>query len=91
MLVFGKTMPEDCAAKAVSCEDAFLTDEGETETLDMLSPLFALAEFRPIRQKVNEAAMASVMNVTVINGFFVLACFIRVNSPSYEGLFVHSR
>jgi hypothetical protein len=82
MLVFGRTMPEDCAAKAVSCEDAFISDEDEMDALDRLSPLFALVECRPIRPKVKEAAMANVMNVSVINGFFVLACFIRVNSPS---------
>ena len=81
MLVFGKTMPEDCAAKAVSCEDAFLADEDETDALDRLSSLFALAECRPIRPKVNEATIASMMNVGVINGFFVLACFMCINSP----------
>jgi hypothetical protein len=82
MLVFGKTMPEDCEAKAVSCEDAFISDEDETDALDRLSPVFALVECRPIRPKVNRAAKASVMNVIVINDFFVLALFICVNSPS---------
>ena len=82
MLVFGRTMPEDCEANSVSCEDAFLTDEDETDALDRLSPLFALAEFRPIRPKVNKAAMDSVMNVSVIHDFFVLACFMCVNSPN---------
>ena len=76
MLVFGKTMPEDCAAKAVSCEDAFITEEDEMEALDRLSLLFASVECRPIRPKVNGAAKASVMNVIVINDFFVLARFI---------------
>jgi hypothetical protein len=82
MLVFGKTIPEDCAAKAVSFEDAFITEEDEMEALDRLSPPFASVECRPIRPKVNRAAKASVMNVIVINDFFVLVLFIRLNSPS---------
>src|SRR5262249_1736795 len=82
MLAFGRTMPEGCVAKAVSCEDAFITDEGEMDAVDWLSPLFALAEFRLIRLKVNEATKASVMNVGVINDFFVLALFMCINSPN---------
>ena len=82
MLVFGIMMPEDCAAKAVSCEDAFIMDEDEMDELDRLRPLFALVECLPIRPGVNEAARASVMNVSVINGFFVLPLFICITSLS---------
>ena len=82
MLVFGIMMPEDCAAKAASCEDAFITDEDEMDALDRLRLLFALVECLPIRPRANEAARASVMIISVINGFLVLPLFMCVTSFS---------
>jgi hypothetical protein len=84
MLVFGIMMPEDCPAKAVSCEAASITDEDEMDALDGLRPLLALVECLPIRPGVNEAAMANMMKVSVINGFFVLPLFMCITSPSLK-------
>jgi hypothetical protein len=82
MLVFGIIMPEDCAARAVSCEDAFVTDEDEMFVLDSVGPLFLAAECAPIRSRVKKAARAIVVNISVINGFFVMAICMCATSPS---------
>ena len=69
MLVFGKIRPEESEARAVSC-------------ISLFAPLFAVAERQPISPRENKAAMTSVMNVIVKNGFFnVMAIYMRTTFP----------
>jgi hypothetical protein len=41
--------------------------------LENVGPLFLAAECAPIRSRVKKAARASVVNISMINGFFVMA------------------
>ena len=71
----------DCPPRAVATEDAFIVEGDETDANAGLVALLALAGYLTIRQMANEAAKASVMNVIVVNDFFVLAPFMDVTSP----------